>query len=165
MNTSNKVEFFKLENEDGVFKTVLPPFDHSDWPEIISSHGYIWIRNPFLELSGQLDSLVSKALFKTTDLDLKCSIHRLELDISIPTTDFLRFVETSFPHGIDFILSEKHQPKDFNLASIPKSKWSVVMAQNQIILTFHRPACGEPSVLTSPTPEVLNSIVDRLSHN
>tara|TARA_R110002111_G_C5992679_1_gene372165 strand:+ start:2510 stop:2992 length:483 start_codon:yes stop_codon:yes gene_type:complete len=158
-------EFFKIENEDGVFKTILPPFDNKDWPEIVSTHGYIWIRNPFLDLSGQLDSLVANTIFKTTDLDLKCSIHRMELDVSVPTIDFLRFVEVNFSHGIDFILSKKHQPTGFDLSSIPKSKWPIVMAQNKIILTFHRPAGGEPSVLTSSTPEVLKSICERLSQN
>ncbi len=158
------IEFFKIKKEDELFNTVLPPFDNRDWPDIVSNHGFIWIRNPFLDLSGQLDSLVANTIFKTTDLDLKCSIHRMELDVSIPTIDFLRFVETTFLDGIDFVFSEKHQSSGFDLASIPKNRWPAVMAQNQIIFTFHRPAGGEPSVLTSPTVDVLNSIIHRLSH-
>ncbi|HAH46550.1 hypothetical protein [Gimesia sp.] len=156
-------EFLKVNMKDGVFKTVLPPFNNKDWSKIVPNQGFIWIRNPLVEFSVQLESLLSDAIFNTTDLDLKYSIHRLELDISIPTIDFLRFTESKFSHGIDFILSEKHQPTGFNLDSISQEKWAEVMVQNQIIFTCHRPAAGEPSILTSPSMEFLNSVIYRLS--
>lgn len=161
MKTPLMSEFFKIANENGVFKTVLPPFDSQDWPHIIPTQGYVWIKNHPFEFPDQLNSLVSNAIFKTEALDLKCSIHRLEMDLSIPASDFLRFAETTFQHGLDFILSEKHQPSGFQLTSIPESRRPDVMCENQIILTFHRPAGGEPSVLISPKKEILKSIIDR----
>ncbi len=157
------IEFFKVNVEDGVFKTVLPPFHNKDWSKILPNQGFTWIHNPQVELSGQLNPLLANAIFNTSDLELKYTFHRLELDISISTIDFLRFTESIFSHGIDFVLSDKHQPAGFSLYSIPEFKWAEVMLQNQIIFAFHRPAASEPSLLTSPSEESLNSVINRFT--
>jgi len=155
--------FYNVVEANGVFETVIPPFDNTVWPEIVPEQGFVWIRNPRVEIAGKLDSILAQALFQTNTIDLKSSLHRLEFDISIPAVDFLRFAESKFTQGIDFILSEKHQPADFQLSSIPKHRWHEVMLQNQISLVFHRPAGGEPSVVMSPSRDGLNLIIERIS--
>lgn len=155
--------FYHIEEVDGVFETVLPPFDHTAWPEIVPEQGYVWISNPGLEIAGKLDSILSQALFQTDAIDLKSSIHRLEFDVSIPAADFLQFAASKFTQGIDFILSEKHQPAEFQWSSLPRHSWPGIMAQNQITLVFHRPAGGEPSKIISPSRDILKKIIDRSS--
>ena len=156
------MKFFDVEEDNGIYKTLIPPFDYIEWPKIISPDGFIWICNPSVKFSEDLTPLIANGIFGTSNLDIKCSIHRLELDISIPALDFLRFTKTKFRHGIDFIQSDKHQPLGLHWTLFPKSKWPIIMAQNQIKLFFQRPAGGEPSILTSQTPELLFSIINKL---
>lgn len=156
-------KFLELSEHAGLYKTVLPVFGKQSWRNIVAPTGFVWIGTPFVDLSGQLDSIIGSLLFGTADLDLRCSVHRVELDVSIPTIDFLRFVDTTFPHGLDFIWSEKHQPSGFKLNSITKANWPSVMTKNQIWLTFHRPGGGEPSLVTSNNRSIVASIIERFS--
>lgn len=155
--------FYHIEEVDGVFETVLPPFDHTAWPDIVPEQGYVWISNPGLEIAGKLDSILSQALFQTDAIDLRSAIHRLEFDVSIPAADFLHFAESKFTQGIDFILSEKHQPAEFQWSFLTRHSWPDILAQNQITLVFHRPAGGEPSRIISPFGDILKKIIDRIS--
>jgi hypothetical protein len=155
--------YYELQEADGIFTAVLPSFHDYTWPDIVSPSGFVWIANPVIDLSGKLDSIVSNCMFGTSDVDLKCSTQRVELDISIPAVDFLRITRTTFARGIDLIHSDKHQPVGFRLWSLPRAKWHNVMMQNQIRLILHRPDGGEPALLTSTNRELLLSIVDKVS--
>lgn len=156
-------DYFKINDNGGLFTTNLPPFDDADWPLIVAPTGYIWLCRPRIDFKNHLESVVSSLFFNTSDLDVKCSINRLELDISIPAVEFLRFASTRFRHGIEFIHSEKHKPSKLQLNTIPIANWANVMRNNQIRFVFHRPDGGEPSLLTSTSPDVLISIADRFA--
>jgi hypothetical protein len=156
-------ERLQLSEKDGLYTTILPPFADQSWSDVVPSTGFVWIRNPHIDFTGRLDSIVRSALFGAVDIDLRCSLHRIDLDISIPAVDFLRIAGKAFAHGLYFIHSAKHQPVGFQLAAISKSRWPSLMASNKISLLFHRPAGGEPSLVTSSQPQVLTSIIERFS--
>lgn len=156
-------EWLNLSEKDGLYTTILPPFADQAWSDVVPSTGFVWIRNPYIDFTGRLDSIVRGTLFGAVDFDLRCSVHRIDFDISIPAMDFLRLAGKVFPHGLDFIHSAKHQPASFQLTAIPKSRWPSVMASNQISLLFHRPASGESSLVTSSQPHVLTSIIERFT--
>ena len=153
--------FFQIVESDGVFTTILPPFDQSLWPAITPLSTFIWVERPTLDISDGIEAIVAEALFGTKHLDVKCSIHRLDIDVSISAVKFLEIVASTFPQGLDFICSEKHQPAGFNLSSINKSKWPVVMTNNRILFTFHRPAGGERSLVTSPKRDTIVALLER----
>jgi hypothetical protein len=94
-------------------------------------------------------------------VNARCSIVRLELDVSLPTSDFLQFAHSTFLHGVNLIQSEKYQPMRFRMETIRRSRWPAVMADNQIHLLLHRPALGEPALITSSESNVLQSIITR----
>jgi len=150
-----------ITEDCGLYTTALPPFDPSDWPKIVPAEGYVWIMTPYLDLSGEIDSIVSQQLLGKLELDLKCTIHRIELDVSVPSVEFLRLVESEFWHGIDFVYSKKQQPSGFRLSSIPRFRWPGVMDKNQIEFVFHRPSVGEPSLITSFKEKNLAAITER----
>jgi hypothetical protein len=156
-------QFFQIKEDERLFNTLLPPFPDGAWTEILGQSGFVWICGPYVDLSGKLDSLVANSIFGTDDLDLQCSIHRMELDVSIPTARFLQFASRCFGHGIDLVHSEKHQPSGFRLSKIKRFRWPEMMEQNQINLILHRPNLGEPSLVTSARPEVLHAIIERLT--
>ena len=157
-------EMLEISEEGGLYSTLLPPFNQEAWPKIVPSVGFVWISNPSMNLTGEMDPIVGRLLFGSMDVDVQCSIHRIEFDVSISAVEFLRIVEAKFRHGIDFIHSKKQQPHGFRLSSIPRSNWPGVMINNQIEFVFHRPAGGEPSLVTSCEKDTLISIVERFTH-
>ncbi len=156
-------DILKLCEAGGLYSTVLPAFDHRFWPIIVSESGFVWINSPFVDLSGEIDSIVSKLLFGSPEIELKCLVHQIEFDVSIPAIEFLHVVEPAFPHGLDFVLSEKRQPPRLRLTSISRTNWPSLMVKNQISLVFHRPGGGEPSLITSCNKNIVASIINRFS--
>ena len=93
-----RMTYFQIEKDDGLFRTFLPAFDCNQWQDVLYLGGFVWIHNPRIDLSGKLDALVADGLFPSDKVDARCSIARLELDVSLPTNDFLRHVAAAFRH-------------------------------------------------------------------
>lgn len=153
-------QLLELREDHGLFSTMLPVFDRSAWHSIIKPTGFIWICTPVLDLPDGLNALVSNALLGTVVPELQCTVHRMEMDVSISADRFLSIVDTVFPHGLDFIQSDKPQPDGLQLSSIPVHHRPRVMAMNDITLTFHRPGGGEPAIITSCDRDVVVSIIE-----
>lgn len=156
------MELFRIYEEHDLFSVLIPPFfEEADWARIVPPRGFIWIQGHNIEPPEMFEAHVAKTVFDDDVADLRCSILRLEYDISIPATEFLRLVHSAFPGGIDFVHSEKHQPQRLRLSCIPERSQRWVMDQNQIDLVFHRPWQNEPSIITSASRELVETIADR----
>lgn len=154
-------QLLRLAEDAGLFQTILPPFGADRWKDVIDPSGFVWIDTPWLDLMGKLDSIVGNVLFGNEKLDLRCAVHHLELDVSVPASDFLKIVEPTFSHGLDFIQAGRHQPPGLQLSSLPRSQWPHIMSANQIRLLFHRPTGGEPALVTSCHREVVRELIER----
>ncbi len=157
------MQYFSINEEHGIFSTVLPVFENQRWLDIIGSSGYVWIFNPTIDLNGKLDAILAAQFPGCHDGGIKYSVQQLEMSISISSTDFLRLAVSHFNQGIDLVHSAKHQPGGLRLSVIQKSKLATVMKQNEISMTLHRPAGGEPSLLKSSDKGILQSVIGRLS--
>ena len=155
------IGYFQVKNENGLFTTMLPPFDDSQWSSIIPSTGFVWIGASYVDLNGYVDSIVAKLIFDESVADLQCRVHRADIDISIPAVDFLRFADTKFQHGINCAHSNKHQPANLDFFSLHQAKWPSIMSKNAIRLALHRPAAGEPSLVSTIDQDVLNSVLSK----
>ncbi len=143
-------EYCTIQERDGLFSTILPPFEDGRWRDVLPPSGYVWIEGVHVELADRLESIVSELLLSKPATDLKCSVYRLELDVSLPVVEFLQHTRTTFRYGVNLIHSQKHLPPGFRLEKVAKSLWPNVMRQNEISLALHRPFAGEPALITAP---------------
>ncbi|WP_425396910.1 hypothetical protein [Aeoliella sp.] len=96
-------EMLEVSEEGELYSTLLPPFNPGTWTKIVPSMGFVWISNPSMNLNGEMGPIVSRLLFGSKDVDVQCSIHQIEFDVSILAVEFIGIVESEFRHGIDFI--------------------------------------------------------------
>lgn len=152
----------EIAEKSGLFQTLLPVFSDDRWSDIVPTSGFVWIENPRIDLTGRLDHLVQRSLFGNEVLrEVSCAIQRLEIDVCLPSSDFLRIVAKTFPGGINFLHANKEQPQGLHLADIPRHQWGSMMRQNQIDFHLHRPAAGEPSLVVCSERKWVEEMIER----
>lgn len=151
-----------IEEDRGLFTTVLPPFDSVRWQDVIEPGRFVWIESPRISIANEFDAVLQTALFGRSNVEeVQFAVHHVDFDLSLPSARFLALVGEAFPGGIDLVYAEKAQPHNLRLASMPRTKWPALMQQNQIVFHLHRPAGGEPTLLTSSERSAILRVVER----
>lgn len=86
-------------------------------------------------------------------------VKRLDMDLGLPTGEFLNILPTLAQHGIDLVQSTRPLPQNLSVPHLKPESKAHVFRQVGIVLEFHLPHALEFALVTSPYREVLERIV------
>lgn len=83
----------------------------------------------------------------------------LEMDVSLPTAEFLRLLPSFAGQGMDLIHATRPLPPRLSVAALKPESKGHVFQEVGIVIQFYLPHPHEHAVVTSPSREVLERIV------
>lgn len=90
-------------------------------------------------------------------------IKRLEMDVSLPTVEFLRLLAFFSGRGVDLVQATRPLPPSLSVVDLKPESQAHIFRQVGIVLQFYLPHPHEHAIATSPSREVLEKIVAALS--
>lgn len=152
------------ETSRGLFGVLLPMCDASilskvldpnvPWVTLIgfwSKEACNWIEQhlpPLFDPSRRMESV---------------QVRRLEMDVSLPTEDFLSALPSFLGHGVDLVQAARPLPHGLSVAELKPESKAHVFREVGIVLDFHLPHPHEHALLTSSSREVLGRIISAIS--
>jgi hypothetical protein len=89
-------------------------------------------------------------------------VKRLEMDVSLPTAEFLRLLPSFVGRGVDLVQVARPLPPRLSIADLKPESKARVFREVGIVLEFHLPHPHEYAVVSSPSREVLERVVAAL---
>ncbi len=89
-------------------------------------------------------------------------VKRLEMDVSLPSTEFLRLLPSFAGRGEDLVQAIRPLPPQLSVAELKPESKARVFREVGIVLQFYLPHPHEHAVVTSPSRDVLERIVTSL---
>ncbi|MBA2227129.1 MAG: hypothetical protein WHU94_16325 [Thermogemmata sp.] len=87
------------------------------------------------------------------------TVKYLEMDVSLPTAEFLHLLHLFLDQGVDLVQADRPLPPSLFLDALkPKSK-ARVYREVGIVLRFYLPHPHEHALVTSPSREILERVV------
>jgi hypothetical protein len=91
-------------------------------------------------------------------------VTRLEMDVRLPTAEFLRILPSLTARGLDLVQTCRPLPPQFSIGALKPQSKARVFRDLGIVLQFSLPHPKEHAVATSPSREVLERIVAAVSN-
>jgi hypothetical protein len=102
-------------------------------------------------------------LFDPTCRVESVQVKRLEMDVSLPTANFLRLLPSFSGHGVDLVQAVRPLPPKLSVAELKPESKARVFRDVGIVLQFYLPHPHENALVTSPSREVLERVVAAFS--
>ncbi len=90
-------------------------------------------------------------------------VKRLEMDVSLPTAEFLRLLQVFSGRGLDLVQATRPLPPRLLVAELTPESKARIFREVGITLQFYLPHPHEHAIVTSPSREVLEKIVATFS--
>jgi hypothetical protein len=148
------------ETARGLFSVLLPVCDASvlskvldpqvPWVTLVgfwSDEAVNWIEQylpPLFDPSRRVESV---------------KVKRLEMDVSLPSVEFLHLLPSFLQRGIELVQGARPLPSRLSVAELKPEAKANIFREVGIILQFYLPHPHEHALVTSPSIEVLEKIV------
>jgi hypothetical protein len=91
-------------------------------------------------------------------------VKRLEMDVSLPTAEFLGLLPSFLGQGMDLVQAARPLPSRLSVAELKPESKAHVFREVGIVLQFYLPHPHEYALVGSPSREVLERIVGAVSN-
>ncbi|ADV62990.1 hypothetical protein Isop_2416 [Isosphaera pallida ATCC 43644] len=86
-------------------------------------------------------------------------VKRLEMDVSLPTSEFLRLLHFYSGRGLDLVQAARPLPPQLSVADLKPESKARIFREVGIVFQFYLPHPHEHALVTSQSREVLEKIV------
>jgi hypothetical protein len=90
-------------------------------------------------------------------------VKRLEMDVSLPTVEFLRLLPSFSGQGVEVVQAARPLPPRLSVAELKPESKARVFLEVGIVLEFYLPHPHENALVSSPSREVLERVVAAFS--